>query len=116
MTTQEADEDLMVRYQQGEVRAFEILLGRHRKAVFNFILRYVGDKETAEDLLQTALAGVFTHWDRIRDHRAADAYVRRAMTNQHVSWHRQPWRSAEQATSDVPEPCPRWAGPAVRIP
>ena len=52
MLTAESDEDLMVHYQGGEVRAFEILLGRHRKPVFNFILRFVGDRETAEDLLQ----------------------------------------------------------------
>lgn len=69
MTTQEADEDLMVRYQQGEVRAFEILLGRHRKSVFNFILRYVGDKETAEDLLQETFMRVI---------KGADAYKRQA--------------------------------------
>ena len=69
MTTQDADEDLMVRYQQGEVRAFEILLGRHRKTVFNFILRYVGDKETAEDLLQETFMRVI---------KGADAYKRQA--------------------------------------
>lgn len=48
----EADEALMVRYQQGEVRAFEILLTRHRKPVYNFILRFVQSRELAEDLLQ----------------------------------------------------------------
>jgi RNA polymerase sigma-70 factor (ECF subfamily) len=69
MLTQEADEDLMVRYQQGEVRAFEVLLGRHRKSVFNFILRYVGDKETAEDLLQETFMRVI---------KGADAYKRQA--------------------------------------
>jgi len=52
MLRDEADEALMLRYQQGEVRAFEILLTRHRKPVFNFILRYVGSREMAEDLLQ----------------------------------------------------------------
>lgn len=67
--TQDADEDLMVRYQQGEVRAFEVLLGRHRKSVFNFILRYVGDKETAEDLLQETFMRVI---------KGADAYKRQA--------------------------------------
>ena len=41
----QADEDLMVLYQQGEVRAFEVLLARHRRPVFNFILRFIGDKE-----------------------------------------------------------------------
>jgi RNA polymerase sigma-70 factor (ECF subfamily) len=48
----EADEALMLRYQQGDVAAFELLLTRHRKPVFNFILRFVGSKELAEDLLQ----------------------------------------------------------------
>jgi RNA polymerase sigma-70 factor, ECF subfamily len=48
----EADEALMLAYQKGDVRAFEILLTRHRKPVFNFILRFVGSPELAEDLLQ----------------------------------------------------------------
>jgi RNA polymerase sigma-70 factor (ECF subfamily) len=69
MSTGEADEDLMVKYQQGEVRAFEILLTRHRKAVYNFVLRYVGDKETAEDLLQETFMRVI---------KGADAYKRQA--------------------------------------
>ena len=89
---------------------FAAYVAERRTALLRAACAITRDRDTAEDLLQTALAGVFSHWDRIRDHRAADAYVRRAMTNQHVSWHRQPWRSAEQATSDVPEPCPRWAG------
>lgn len=48
----EADEVLMVAYQKGDVRAFEVLLTRHRRPVFNFILRYVRSRETAEDLMQ----------------------------------------------------------------
>ena len=63
------DEDLMVQYQQGTVRAFELLLQRHRKPVFNFILRYVGDRETAEDLLQETFMRVI---------KGADAYKRQA--------------------------------------
>lgn len=69
MLPDQADEDLMVLYQQGEVRAFEILLGRHRKSVYNFILRFVGDKETAEDLLQETFMRVI---------KGADAYKRQA--------------------------------------
>ena len=69
MLTAEPDEDLMVRYQGGEVRAFEVLLGRHRKPVYNFILRYVGDKETAEDLLQETFMRVI---------KGAEAYKRQA--------------------------------------
>jgi len=69
MMLDQADEDLMVLYQQGEVRAFEVLLGRHRKSVYNFILRFVGDKETAEDLLQETFMRVI---------KGADAYKRQA--------------------------------------
>jgi RNA polymerase sigma-70 factor, ECF subfamily len=69
MSTDAADEDLMVRYQRGEVRAFEVLLSRHRKPVYNFILRFVGDKETAEDLLQEAFMRVI---------KGAEAYKRQA--------------------------------------
>lgn len=52
MLQDEADEALMMRYREGEVRAFEVLLQRHRKPVYNFVLRYVGSHEAAEDLLQ----------------------------------------------------------------
>jgi RNA polymerase sigma-70 factor, ECF subfamily len=63
------DEDLMVQYQQGEVRAFELLLGRHQRPIFNFILRFVGDRETAEDLLQETFMRVI---------KGAAAYKRQA--------------------------------------
>ena len=52
MLRDEADEALMLLYQKGEVRAFEILLTRHRRPIFNFILRFVGSRDVAEDLLQ----------------------------------------------------------------
>jgi RNA polymerase sigma-70 factor (ECF subfamily) len=47
-----SDEALMASYQQGDTRAFELLLQRHRKAVFNFLFRQVGQRALAEDLLQ----------------------------------------------------------------
>jgi RNA polymerase sigma-70 factor (ECF subfamily) len=46
------DEALMTRYRDGDVRAFEQLLRRHKKAVFNFLWRQVGDRAAAEELLQ----------------------------------------------------------------
>jgi RNA polymerase sigma-70 factor (ECF subfamily) len=48
----DSDEGLMARYRSGEVRAFELLLVRHRRGVYNFILRSVCDAAHAEDLLQ----------------------------------------------------------------
>src|SRR3954463_3308938 len=39
-------------FRGGETRAFEALVRRHRAPVFNFILRYTGQRARAEDLLQ----------------------------------------------------------------
>ncbi|MBI4510388.1 MAG: RNA polymerase sigma factor [Deltaproteobacteria bacterium] len=65
----ETDESLMLRYQQGENRAFEILLVRHRKPIFNFVLRYVGNRDAAEDLLQEVFLRVI---------KGAESYERQA--------------------------------------
>jgi len=49
---EESDEELMRRFQAGDARAFEILVRRHRTTLWNFLLRLVGDRARAEDLLQ----------------------------------------------------------------
>jgi len=46
------DEALMLAYGQGEAPAFEVLLRRHRRPVYNFLVRQVGNPTLAEDLLQ----------------------------------------------------------------
>jgi RNA polymerase sigma-70 factor (ECF subfamily) len=48
----ESDEALMIAYRAGEARAFEKLLARHEKPVWNFLRRFSRDREAAEDLLQ----------------------------------------------------------------
>jgi RNA polymerase sigma-70 factor (ECF subfamily) len=49
---EESDEQLMRRFQAGDARAFEALVRRHRSALWNFLLRHVGNRARAEDLLQ----------------------------------------------------------------
>ena len=50
--TQDGDEALVARYRRGDVAAFEELLERHRRGVFRFLARFVGDDARAEDLAQ----------------------------------------------------------------
>lgn len=54
----ESDERLMLRFQAGDVRAFEELVRRHRTPVFSFLLRLTGDRGRAEDLCQDAFLRV----------------------------------------------------------
>jgi RNA polymerase sigma-70 factor (ECF subfamily) len=42
----------MLAFKSGDARAFRVLVQRHRGPVFNFILRYAGHRQRAEDLLQ----------------------------------------------------------------
>jgi RNA polymerase sigma-70 factor (ECF subfamily) len=48
----ESDERLMLRFQAGDVPAFEELVRRHRTPVFSFLVRLTGDRARAEDLCQ----------------------------------------------------------------
>ncbi len=61
-----------------------------------------GNRADAEDLVQAALAKTYLAWDKINDHAALDAYVRRAMVNTHISW----WRRRkfeEFPTDELPD-------------
>ncbi|MEC8022835.1 MAG: RNA polymerase sigma factor [Myxococcota bacterium] len=53
-----SDEQLMLSYQRGDTRAFQVLLSRHYQPLFNFLLRYTGNRATAEELLQDVFTRV----------------------------------------------------------
>lgn len=60
-----------------------------------------GDAQLAEDLLQTALARVWPHWERVGAERP-EAYVWRVMVNLQASWWRRRWRG-EVPSAALPE-------------
>jgi RNA polymerase sigma-70 factor (sigma-E family) len=82
---------------------FASYVAARRPALLRWARSVAGDPHTAEDLLQASLLRVLGRWDSLRDPGAADAYVRRTITRQHASWHRQPWRRAERPASWLPE-------------
>jgi RNA polymerase sigma-70 factor (ECF subfamily) len=47
-----SDEALMAAYQRGDLGAFEALVERHERRLWNFLRRFVRDATVAEDLLQ----------------------------------------------------------------
>jgi RNA polymerase sigma-70 factor (ECF subfamily) len=53
------DEELMKRFQDGEVECFDELVRRYKNQLLNFIFRFIGDKEVAEDLLQETFLRLF---------------------------------------------------------
>lgn len=83
---------------------FEAYVAERRPALLRWARAVAGDPHTAEDLLQASLVRVLPRWESIREDAAADAYVRRTITRQYVSWQRQPWRRGEVVSSWLPEP------------
>lgn len=67
-----------------------------------------GDHQKAEDLVQTALAKAWLHWDSIdRDGTGSHvAYVRRVMVTTYAAWWRRRW-NAEQPYAALPDSAQR---------
>jgi RNA polymerase sigma-70 factor (sigma-E family) len=89
------------RGQDGEA-AFREYVTAHGAALLRIALLLTGNRADAEDLLQAALAKTYRAWDRIQDHAALDAYVKRAMVNTQISWWRRR-RVVEFPTEDIPD-------------
>ena len=53
-----SDEALMASFRHGDARAFEVLVARHKRGLFNFLLRSVGNRSRAEELLQDVFVRV----------------------------------------------------------
>ncbi|GAA4728651.1 SigE family RNA polymerase sigma factor [Phytohabitans rumicis] len=62
-----------------------------------------GDPHLAEDLVQQTLVRVAAHWERILAGGDPDAYVRRTLYHQHISWWRR-WRREPVPVERLPEP------------
>lgn len=58
-----SDEKLVRAYLTGEETAFEILLDRYLKPIYNFVYRLVWNKETAEDIVQETF---FKVWQNLK--------------------------------------------------
>ncbi|MBT3602238.1 MAG: sigma-70 family RNA polymerase sigma factor [Candidatus Latescibacteria bacterium] len=92
------DAELIQKYQKGDTDAFETLLGRHKNALYTFLLRLTGAPDRADDLFQETFLrvlkalpkyreeGTFHHWlFRIANNVARDTKRRDAVRQRHVT-------------------------------
>jgi RNA polymerase sigma-70 factor (sigma-E family) len=84
-------------------REFREFVAARSAALFRSAYLLTGQREAAEDLLQTVLARVARRWKRIDG--APEAYVRRALYHEQVaSWRRRRWAVSDGAVPDVAAP------------
>jgi RNA polymerase sigma-70 factor (ECF subfamily) len=58
------DEELMTAFRDGDPRAFEVLVVRHQRGLFNFLLRSVHNRARADEMLQEVFLRVVRAKDR----------------------------------------------------
>jgi RNA polymerase sigma-70 factor (ECF subfamily) len=71
-----SDEALALRAQQGDRRAFDVLVTRHKSVLYRMVRRYVGDADEAYDILQDAWISVWETLHRYDANRPFLAWVR----------------------------------------
>jgi RNA polymerase sigma-70 factor (sigma-E family) len=82
--------------------AFTAYVRERRASLYATAYHLTGDRFAAEDLLQSALFSTYRAWDRISDKAAVGGYLRRTMTNLHISaWRRR--KLNEYPTEELPE-------------
>jgi RNA polymerase sigma-70 factor (sigma-E family) len=82
---------------------FTAYVRERRASLYATAYHLTGDRHEAEDLLQNALFSTYRAWDRIADKGALGGYLRRTMTNLHISaWRRR--KLSEYPTEELPEP------------
>jgi RNA polymerase sigma-70 factor (sigma-E family) len=67
---------------------FEEFAAARLPALLRYAVLLSGDREQARDIVQEVLTRALVKWDRISATEEPYAYVRRMVTNEHLSWRR----------------------------
>lgn len=87
---------------EDHITEFTAYVRERRASLYATAYHLTGDRYEAEDLLQSALFSTYRAWGRITDKAAVGGYLRRTMTNLHISaWRRR--KVAEYPTEELPE-------------
>ena len=54
-----SDEKLILRFQEGDINAYNELVKRYKDRLLNFVLRYFNNVEQAEDVVQDTLIKLY---------------------------------------------------------
>jgi RNA polymerase sigma-70 factor (ECF subfamily) len=60
------DEQLIAEFQQGNNEAFTLLVGRYKDQLVNFLYRYLGDYDEADDVAQETFLRLYSKKDRYK--------------------------------------------------
>jgi len=84
-STQRSDEDLLLDYRRsGDREAFEELVRRYERELYNYLRQYLGDAQMAEDAFQTTFLQVHLKCDRFEEGRKVRPWLYTVAMNQAI--------------------------------
>ena len=96
------DRDLVAKARQGDVDAFNLLVSRWEKRVFNYLLRLVRNREDALDLTQEVFLKAYQNLARLDDAARFAPWLFRIAHNEAFSLLRRPRPEAEEPRDAAP--------------
>jgi RNA polymerase sigma-70 factor (ECF subfamily) len=97
------DAALMVRYREGDVRAFEILYARHKGPLYRYLQRTCKSQEAANDLFQEVWGKLIASRERYEPRALFTTLLYRIAHNCAMDHFRRAARVHERSTQDVDE-------------
>lgn len=81
-----SDEQLVTKYLKGDEKAFEILIKRYLKPIFNFSFRFVGNSEDAQDITQEVFVKVWRHLKKFDKNKKFKTWIFTIAKNICLDW------------------------------
>jgi len=76
------DTDLITAFLSGDIHAFNMLVRRWEKPIYNYILRNTGDVEATKDLCQMTFIRVYKQLKKLKEPEKFSSWIYRIATNQ----------------------------------
>ncbi|MEU0572168.1 SigE family RNA polymerase sigma factor [Nonomuraea sp. NPDC005983] len=83
--------------------SFREFMAAHQQSLMRTAYLLAGDAHLAEDLLQSVLVKMLGRWAKLAHVASPQAYARKALVNQYISWRRRRVRTAELPSAEPPE-------------
>ena len=78
---EKSDEELITEFQGGNQDAFTLLVGRYKDQLMNYVYRYLGDSDEADDVVQEVFVRVYHKKDTYRPIAKFSTWVYTIATN-----------------------------------
>ncbi len=97
-----SDADLMLRVKGGDIRSFEILVGRHQRPLINYFFRMTWDRQAAEDMAQEVFIRIYNHAKDYEPQAKFTTYMYRVARNLWIDKMRHEGHAPRTVSLDAP--------------